>query len=121
MTLKKVKIIVEDKEALNKRWKQAMKGKVKSKANEAVISVPSWEILSKVLSAPRLQILVSIPQLNPSSISQLAKEIKRDFKNVYQDVLFLADLGLVELIAVGKRKTLIPRALYKTLELPLAA
>lgn len=40
--------------------------------------------------------------------SILAGSLKRDFEHVYVDVMFLADLGLIELKAEDRRKTLIP-------------
>src|SRR3990167_7136949 len=97
MKLKKVKIIVEPSDMLNKRWKKAFKGKEKSKNREEVISVDSWQVLGKVLSAPRLQILSAISRLKPRSIVHLARLLEKDFKNVYSDVRFLADLGFIVL------------------------
>ena len=81
----------------------------------------SWEVLGKLLSPPRLQILAMIPHLKPHSIAQLAKLMKKDFKNVHSDVKFLADLGLIELREEGLRKTLVPIARFNEIDLPLAA
>jgi predicted transcriptional regulator len=75
-----------------------------------VITVASWEVLGKVLSAPRLEILARIPVLRRKAIAALARSLKRDFKNVYADVIFLGDLGLIELKAEGK--TLVPIARF---------
>src|SRR5438445_689876 len=47
--------------------------------------------------------------------------VKKDFKNVYSDVRFLADLGLIELREEGPHKTLVPVARFSRIELPLAA
>lgn len=47
--------------------------------------------------------------------------IKRDFKKVYADVMFLGDLGLIELKEEGKRKTLIPIARFAGIEVDLGA
>lgn len=121
MKLKKIKIIVESFEEVQKRWKKALAGKVKSKRGEEVISVASWEVLGKVFSAPRLQILAAIPHFKPRSIAGLAKALGKDFKNVHSDVRFLAGLGLIELKKEGERKTLIPIAKFNEIELPLAA
>ena len=125
MKLKKVKIIVEPIEQTQARWTAALKGKSARKGamrdKEEIISVASWEILGRILSPPRLQILTMIPVLKPKSISELAKAMKRDFKNVHSDVRFLADLGLVELREEGPRKTLVPIAKFDGIELALAA
>ena len=77
--------------------------------------------LRKVLSAPRLEILARVPALQPKSIAALARSLKRDFKNVYADVMFFADLGLVELKAEGRRKTLIPIVRFSGIEVDLGA
>ena len=47
--------------------------------------------------------------------------MRKDFKNVYLDVKFLADLGLVELREEGPKKTLVPIAKFDGIELALAA
>jgi predicted transcriptional regulator len=121
MKLRKARIIVESNDAVTARWVKALQGKGKPRKGEEVISIGSWEVLAKVLSPPRLQILTAIPQLKPKSIAHLARELKKDFKNVYSDVRFLADLGLIELREEGTRKTLVPIARFSGIELPLAA
>jgi predicted transcriptional regulator len=121
MKLKKVKLIVEPLEKTNERWLLALKGKVQSKPDQETISVSSWDVLGRILSPPRLQILTLIPALKPKSISALAKAMKKDFKNVYSDVKFLADLGLVELREEGRKKTLVPVAKFGGIELAFAA
>jgi predicted transcriptional regulator len=121
LKLKKVRIIVEPLKDTSERWLKALQGKAKSISTEEVITVSSWEILGKILSPPRLQILTMIPVLKPKSISALAKALKKDFKNVYSDAKFLADLGLIELKEEGNRKTLIPIAKFNGIELGLAA
>jgi predicted transcriptional regulator len=121
MKLKKVRIIVESLEQTNERWEAALKGKIHRKAGEETISVSSWDVLGRILSPPRLQILTLIPALKPKSISALAKAMAKDFKNVYSDVKFLADLGLIELREEGPKKTLIPIAKFNGIEFGLAA
>jgi predicted transcriptional regulator len=121
MKLKKVRIRVEALEETTARWSAALKGKVKSKSGEELITVPNWEVLGRILSPPRLQILTMIPSLKPKSISALAKALKKDFKNVYSDVKFLADLGFIELREEGTKKTLVPIAKFDGIEFGLAA
>ena len=78
-------------------------------------------MLGKVLAPPRLEIVARIPVLKPKSIAALARSLKCDFKNVYADVIFRADLGLIELKAEGKRQTLIPIARFAGIEVDLGA
>jgi predicted transcriptional regulator len=120
MKLKRVRIAVESLDQTNARWLQALHGRTKCREEE-LITLPSWEVLGRILSPPRLQILALIPVLKPRSISALAKALKKDFKNVHTDVKFLADLGLIELKEVGNRKTLVPVAKYQGIEFALAA
>ena len=77
--------------------------------------------MGKIFSPARLKILAAIPVLEPKSIADLSRLLKRDFKNVHSDVKFLADLGLLNLRIEGTRKTLVPVAKYRELELSLAA
>jgi predicted transcriptional regulator len=121
MKLKTVRIIVEHIDETKKRWKRGLKGQIKNRSGEEIISVPSFEVLGKIFSPPRLEILAAIPMLKPKSIAELSRLLKRDFKNVHSDVKFLADLGLLDLREEGARKTLVPIAKYRELELPLSA
>jgi predicted transcriptional regulator len=119
MKLKRVRIAVESLSQTHARWRKALRGEAVSNSKRTVVTVASWEVLGKVLSPPRLEILARIPALKPRSIAALARSLKRDFKNVYADVMFLADLGLIELKEGGKRKTLMPIARFAGIEVDL--
>jgi predicted transcriptional regulator len=121
MKLKRVRIAIEPLSRTQARWKKALRGKAVSDSKRTVVTVPSWEVLGKVLSARRLEILARIPALKPKSIAALARSLDRDFKNVHADVVFLADLGLIELKAEGRRKTLVPIARFAGIEVDLGA
>ena len=121
MKLKTVRIIVESQKSTSNRWKKALKGRGKGRVHDEIISVASFAVLGKIFSSARLEILAATPLLKPKSIADLSRLLKRDFKNVYSDVKFLADLGLLELREEGSRKTLVPIAKYRELELPLSA
>ena len=121
MRLKKAIIIIENNNSTNARWLQALDGNVKSRTKESIIVCSSLKIAEKLFSAPRLRILQAIISEKPESIKQLAKMIKKDFKNVYNDVIFLSDLGLVELIEQRTPKALKPIPKFSGLELKLAA
>jgi predicted transcriptional regulator len=119
MKLKRVRIAVESLVQTQARWKRALAGKAASEG--ALITVASWDVLGKVLSGPRLEILARIPVLRPKSIVALARSLKRAPKNVYVDLRFLADLGLIELKEAGKGKTLVPVARFAGIEVDLGA
>ena len=122
MKLKKALIRIESVDELNSRWTGYLKRKkIKSQKGYEVISISNWEILGRLFSPPRLQLLAAIPLVKATSIAALAKAMKKDFKNVYSDVRFLADLGLIELKEEGPRKNLVPIAKYGGIEFSLAA
>ena len=54
--------------------------------------------LRQVLSNERVRILQVIKTENPTSIYQLTKILKRDFKIVRQDIRLLEEFGFIELI-----------------------
>jgi predicted transcriptional regulator len=105
MKKRPAKIVIESSAATKERWKAALKGKASSRPAEQIISVESWDVLAKVMSPLRLQLMSLIYSRKPSSIAALAKLAKRDFKNVHEDVNFLASVGFVELKKVGRSMT----------------
>ena len=84
-----------------------------------VINFPDFETMGKVLTGTRLSLLAALRDRRPKSIQELAKIVERDFKNVYQDIIFLEEFGLVTLDRTGVRRPSNPRAAFD--ELVLAA
>src|SRR4030067_3081981 len=69
------------------------------------ISFENIEAMRKILSEERLRILKTVKKEDPKSIYELAKFLKRDIKNTFDDVQFLARIGLIELKKTkGERK-----------------
>lgn len=66
--------------------------------------------LRKLLGNEKAKILNIIKNQNPSSIYDLSKLLKRDFKAVREDIKILEKFGFIELKAEldGKRKSLKP-------------
>ena len=120
MKLKKALIIIEDHKETSKRWLKALKGKTVDK-KENVIICSDVKVAEKLFSAPRLNILMTIISKEPASIKKLAEYMEKDFKNIYNDVMFLSDLGIIELVEHGKQKALKPIPKYSGLEIKLAA
>jgi predicted transcriptional regulator len=58
----------------------------------------SLEDLRKILTARRLDLLVAILRQAPESVTDLARLVKRDLKNVSGDLVLLRQLGLVEFV-----------------------
>lgn len=53
------------------------------------------ETARAIFTDSRLRIIQTVKDRFPSSIYELAKILKRDFKNVYEDVVFLAEVGIL--------------------------
>jgi len=62
----------------------------------AVLSFASLPLLLKTLSAARWDLLLQLRKRGPLSVYALAKQLKRDYKNVHTDVAQLLQLGLIE-------------------------
>lgn len=109
MKVKNTKISIKsDEEIFNEVkevWRKVEKGE-KVKKHEG-ISFESIEDMRKILTEERLKILKTIKKYHPSSIYELAKLLKRDIKNTFDDVQFLAQAGLIELKKMkdGREKT----------------
>lgn len=88
-------------------------------ANVTIISFPDFETLGRVITGARMELLNVIRHQKPKSIQELARLVKRDFKNVHQDVKLLKEFGLIELKEIGPRRASAPQANFA--ELILAA
>ena len=76
-----------------------------------------------LLTPGRLALLRAIRRQRPGSIYQLAKILKRDLKNVQDDLRLLQEYGLVRMTkgrAVGRRAVKVPEALFGQIELKIA-
>ena len=64
--------------------------------------VADVETARAIFTDGRLRIVQALKEKSPQSIYELAKILKRDFKNVYDDIHFLVQLGIVR---VDEKKT----------------
>lgn len=80
------------------------------------------ELLRKLFSSEKTRILYIIKNKNPSSIYQLSKLLKRDFKSVYQDLKVLERFGFLEFYSEknGKKESLKPVLLADEVHLVMA-
>jgi predicted transcriptional regulator len=124
MRVRDIRISIKTKEGLfnevKEVWGKLEKGE-KVKRHEG-ISFENIEAMRKILSEERLRILKAIKKEHPTSIYELAKFLKRDIKNTFDDVQFLARIGLIELEKTkeGREKT-VPKVNYDRilLEIPV--
>lgn len=83
----------------------------------------SIEAARNLLTRNRLALLRAVRTRRPGSIYQLAKAVRRDLKNVQQDLRILEDYGLIRMTAargVGKRRVKIPEAPFDEIALKIA-
>lgn len=99
MRVKNVTIRIKSLEDVFEEAKEVMecleKGE-KVKKHEGV-SFANLDVMRKVLTEERLRILKVVKKEHPSSIYELAKMLKRDIKNTFDDVQYLSEVGLIEL------------------------
>ena len=77
-------------------WKRAEQGK--RAKTEGKLHFQSLEILLKMLTSKRWELLRTLRRKGPMSIRSLAKELSRDYKNVHTDIHLLMKIGLVDRI-----------------------
>ncbi len=119
MKAKRVMLVVESQKKAMDRVFRALAKPTRKFASTEIISFPDFETLGKVITGVRVEILNVIRQQKPKSIQELSRLVKRDFKNVYQDVQLLKEFGLIELKESGPRRAAVPQS--KFTELVLAA
>ncbi len=115
-----------------KSMKEALEGFRKiSKAVEAGrrvarhegVCFTSIDAARNLLTPHRLALLRAIRTQHPESTYELAKAVKRDLKDVQQDVRILEDYGLIRMTSargVGKRRVKVPQAPFDQIALRIA-
>ena len=123
MKLKKIDIgikgLEESLQDFARAWKALESGK-RVRLDKGIY-FDSIDDMRSVLTNNRLLILKAIRKHRPKSVYELAKHLRRDLKNVNQDLRLLSDIGLVTLEATEiDRKRLIPLVDYKKIVLEIA-
>ncbi len=99
-------------------WKKVEAGKKTTK--QEGIYFDSIDTLRAVLTNKRLLVLRTIRERHPASIYELAKILKRDIKNVNQDLALLSDVGLVTLEKTETdKKRIVPHVDYNKILLKI--
>lgn len=73
----------------------------KSQQN-ARISFPTPELLWKVLTAKRWELLKALCGVGPVTVRDAARRVKRDIKSVHTDLTALLNAGLLDRTASGQ-------------------
>ncbi|MBI4699447.1 MAG: hypothetical protein HY758_11245 [Nitrospirae bacterium] len=109
MKIKNVRLDIQSEDEFIAEAKNAMKAAAKGRAvtPQSVISFESLKMMRKFITDERLRILKAVRKNKPESIYELAKLLKRDNKNVSDDVHYLSELGLIDIKKTkdGRQKT----------------
>lgn len=81
-------------------WKTIRAGDVKI---EERVTLKTYDIY-RVFTPKRMELIDYLTTHDPGSIKILAGELKRNYKNTYDDIKALESYGLVELLHEGKNK-----------------
>lgn len=108
MRLKKIQIQIKSlDQALDEFVNTARRVEKRQKLKpKRATYVADPETARAIFTENRLKIVQFIKDKAPGSIYELAKALKRDFKNVYEDVSFLAEVGILRIqeSRSGRRK-----------------
>jgi predicted transcriptional regulator len=74
-------------------WHRAERGE---NFQERHLAFESWDVLSRVLTAKRMELLRYARRHTVTSIRALAKALGRDYSNVHADVQALTSAGLID-------------------------
>ncbi|HAK87579.1 MAG TPA: ArsR family transcriptional regulator [Nitrospiraceae bacterium] len=124
MKVKNVRLEIQAEDEFISEIKRDLKkiAKGESVKNRSTLSFESMKAMRGFITDERLRILRTIKKYSPESIYELAKILKRDTKNVSDDIHFLSDLGLIEIKKSkdGRKKTT-PKVNYQKIlvEIPV--
>lgn len=90
----------------------------KKTEREEILAFESLDVLRKVLTNQRIELLRLIRTKKPKTIYQLAKISGRAYPNVFQDVKILEELGLIKL--EEENHSIEPIAKYDTLKISIS-
>jgi predicted transcriptional regulator len=92
------------------------------KGSREEVGFTSIEAARNFLTRERLALLRTIRTRHPGSLYELARMVKRDFKNVQQDIGILERHGLVRISREprGKRNVKVPQVPFEQISLKIA-
>lgn len=122
MKVKNIKLGMRTVDSAFKDWAETFEKVRKGKKVDRRRGVyfTGLEAIRKVLTEKRLELLHIIKEQEPDSVYELSKIVKRDIKNVNDDLLVLKDIGLVSVFKARKgRERSIPRVNYDKIQLEI--
>ena len=95
--IKKINVVIEDVDSFfqksKKDFKMLAEGKLKKSVETLSLSEKEYRSL---FSKKRIDIIRALRNKRFISIYELAKQLNRPYKNVYDDVNLLLELGIIE-------------------------
>ena len=107
MKVKNIRLEIKSEDEFINEAKGVMK-KLSKGVNvraKSIISFESLGVMRKFITDERLRILRTIKKYHPSSVYELAKILKRDIKNVSNDVNYLESIELLEVKKTNKGRS----------------
>ncbi|MDK9723040.1 MAG: hypothetical protein OEL53_17875 [Rhodospirillales bacterium] len=77
---------------VNDAWHRAERGEA---VQEDHVTFASWDVFARVMTGKRIELLRHLHHHDVVSVAALARELKRDYKRVHEDIEILATAGLV--------------------------
>jgi predicted transcriptional regulator len=111
MKVRNIKIGVKDLSTVLHETREAMEQLAAGRSIPKVhdVNFTSYEAMRKLLTPRRLELLHVIKEQCPGSVYELAQLVGRDVKNINDDLVILANVGLIELRKTAKgRKKVVP-------------
>ena len=122
MKVKNIKLGVRSLDTAFAEWAEAFEKVQQGKRVEKSggIYFTSLEGMRKILTEKRLELLHVIKERQPDSVYELSKIVKRDIKNISDDLDLLENIGLVSMTKARKgRKQITPRVNYDKIQLEI--
>ena len=124
MEVKHIKVLIESEKEFFDRVgsmiKKIDRGARNRLTNES-LSIENFDYLAKALTPRKRELLKTIKNQKPKSIYELAKMVNRSQENVFNDVKFLKNLGLIETVKEKDgRERIIPYVTFDKLEIEIA-
>ncbi|MEA3430406.1 MAG: hypothetical protein U9R08_03990 [Nanoarchaeota archaeon] len=104
-SLKRKKNLNDDEVLTLEKYTQAIRAYEESGEvyfDEELVTELTLEKFRKVFTKKRLEILNQLDKISFSSIAELSRHVKRDIKNIYDDLKILEKFDLVKLNKNGK-------------------
>ncbi|MDL0129130.1 transcriptional regulator [Halobacterium salinarum] len=86
---------------------------------QPVLNFESYAELSRLLSPKNLELLETISEHDPESISEAAKLVDRDYKQVHQNLSELEDIGVITFEHSDASQAKQPKLAYDGLEIDI--